>query len=66
MKDRYVVIGANPFTAYTGTETFTGLRIVDTFDELKDFTSEMRRRYFDECGGLYLVLDTKTNKEVII
>lgn len=52
----YTIIGGNPFTMYTGTTTFTGLRVVantESFDEMEDIVREK----YDECGGLILVLD---------
>ena len=52
----FTIIGGNPFTGYTGTTSFTGLRVVatvETYDEMKKIVDES----YDECGGLFLVLE---------
>lgn len=51
----YTVIGGNPFVDFSGTVTFTGVRIVgkcSTFDEMEKIAKD----YYHECAGLILVL----------
>ena len=51
----YTIIGGNPFTNYTGTTTFTGLRVVGTTEVFQEM-EEMVKNNWEECGGLLLVL----------
>lgn len=51
----YTIIGGNPFTGYTGTTTFTGLRVVGRTSDFKEMESIVKQSY-EECSGLILVL----------
>lgn len=60
---RYILVGGVPFIAYTGTGTFTALRTVDSDDCLTKIKEKISKMY-DECGGLMIIIDTHTGKEV--
>lgn len=60
--NKYILIGGNPFTGYTGTQTFTSLKVVgssNTEEGIKDLWIDK----YDECGGLMLILDAETGKD---
>jgi hypothetical protein len=59
---RYAVIGGAPFTGYTGTLTFTSLRVVGTTSTLKQ-AEKLASENYDSSGGLLLVLDLETGAE---
>lgn len=59
----FIVIGGNPFRSYTGTGTVTALRIVGTFSTVEKAKQECAAKW-DECGGLLIVVDGHTGKEV--
>ncbi len=63
MKFRYLIIGGNPFQGYTGTTTFTGLRIVAVTDDRGNI-NRLFRKHYEECSGLLLVIDTETSRAV--
>lgn len=58
---KFSIIGGNPYRGYTGTTTFTALRVVgvcDTRDEVKAIVDQ----YYEECGGLLIVIDLATGQ----
>ena len=61
-KMRYIIIGGKPYTGYTGTMTYTGLRIVAETDHIHKIKKLYENNY-DQCGGLLLIIDTVTSKE---
>lgn len=61
---RYVLIGGNPFRGYTGTQTYTSLRVVDSF-ETEAEANQGWKQHYEDCGGLMLILDTHTGGEII-
>lgn len=61
MSKRYVVIGGNPITPYTGTTTFTGLNILHQSDILGECRDAIIEYLYDQCAGLIITLDTHTN-----
>jgi len=60
---RYILIGGNPFVGYTGTETFTGLKIANEASTIEE-AKKMWETNYEECGGLMLIVDTETNCEI--
>jgi len=50
-KKFYLVVGGNPFTPYTGTTTFTGLRKLGIFSTKEEVLACVEEHY-DVCGGL--------------
>ena len=60
---RYIIIGGNPFTDFSGSRTFTGLKIAFSSDDLEECNKKIAD-LFDECGGLLLLIDTHTNEVV--
>lgn len=61
---RYSLIAGSTFRMYTGTVTFTGLRVVahaDTADEMKELTHQ----HYESGSGLLLWIDTTTGLEVV-
>ena len=48
---KYIVVGGNPFTMYTGTTTFTALKKLGIFNTKKE-ASICIDLYYDECAGL--------------
>lgn len=65
MKNRYMLIGANPFQTYTGTVTYTGLGVQASCQTIEE-AKELWDKYYNSCGGLLLVLDTRTGTEALI
>lgn len=63
MKHRYIIIGGNPITIYTGTTTFTSLKIVGRTNSLKEVDKIIRNKY-DECAGLICSIDMETGEMV--
>jgi hypothetical protein len=57
----YMVIGGHPHTSYTGTRTFTGLRIYAKNVSKDDLKAVVDRAY-GECAGLVLVVDKDGNE----
>lgn len=57
-----IVVGGNPFKNYTGTETFTGLRIVGSDDTLTG-ASRIYNDNYEKCGGLIMIINAQTGKE---
>lgn len=62
---RYTIIGGLPFSGYTGTVTFTGLKVVAQCNDLQEVKQIVLEK-FEEIGGLHLVIDTMTGKEAVI
>lgn len=60
---RYILIGGLPFRNYTGTLTYTGLKLVGQSDSLTEI-GKLATRKFEEHGGLLLALDTETGEEI--
>lgn len=61
-KERYLLIGGNPFVGYTGTEACTHLNVVGSADS-KPAIKKMHTSHYEECGGLLLIIDTYTMTE---
>jgi hypothetical protein len=59
---KYSVIGGNPFVGYTGTMSFTALRVVGQADTQEQVEALIKEHY-EPCGGLLLVIDLATGKE---
>jgi hypothetical protein len=51
----YTIIGGIPFTNYTGTTTFVGLRVVGNTESFEEMESMVKNAY-EDCSGLMLVL----------
>lgn len=59
--DKYMVIGGNPITVYTGTTTFTGIRVVGA-NLSAEQANELAKDKYDECSGLLLVVNQNTGE----
>lgn len=59
---RYVIVGGIPYTSYTGTGTFLGLKVLGSSNSLEEVKKIVDETY-DDSGGLHLVIDTTTCKE---
>lgn len=55
-RQRYVVVGGHPFRMYTGTTTFTGLKLVGKTDS-KEEAVELFNTHYEDCGGLLMIVD---------
>ena len=55
-RKRFLVVGGLPFRSYTGTGTFTGLRLVGATDS-DDEVAVLVNDNYDACGGLIHVFD---------
>ena len=55
-RKRYVVVGGNPFTMYTGTTTFTAIRVLCKTNSKTEAEVVVKDNY-DECGGLIEIFD---------
>ncbi len=53
---RYFVIGGSPFSMYTGTTTFTDLRLLGSFDNICDAETCVNENY-EECAGLIQIFE---------
>lgn len=61
-KYNYIVIGGNPMmTSYTGTITFTGLKVVGRTKELHD-AEKLASENWEDCGGLIVVVDLNSGE----
>lgn len=56
---KYSVIGGDPFTMYTGTVSFTGLKVVG-IAETEQEALKLIEDNNEDCGGLMLVIDLQT------
>lgn len=56
---RYLVIGGLPYKSYTGTGTFTGLRVIAYVDDL-ELAKEQVRQNYEDCSGLIICVDVET------
>ncbi len=63
MENRYMVIGGNPFRGYTGTQTYTAIRVIGLCPTIEDARNLWQASY-EDCGGLLLIVDCETGKEV--
>lgn len=61
---RYTLVGGNPFRMYTGTTTFTSISVVGQTNTIKEMQQLVNDSY-EKCGGLLLVLDNETGREVV-
>jgi len=52
---KYTIVGGNPFCGYTGTITFTSLRVVGSADSYEE-ASQLVRDNWECCSGLIMVL----------
>lgn len=59
---RYILVGGNPITVYTGTTTFTSLRVVGSASSKEDIR-RMYEEHYEECCGLMTVIDAELGKE---
>lgn len=57
--NKYIVVGGIPFRGYTGTLSFTGLKVVGGSSSTEEIARIVHDHY-DECGGLLLILDAET------
>lgn len=64
-KFKYIIIGGIPFRGYTGTLTFTGLRVIGRSNTIEGVKKLVADKY-EEIGGLHLVIDAETGKEAEI
>jgi hypothetical protein len=55
---RFIVIGGNPFRTYTGTTTYTSLKVVGE-SETEEGAGQIASEKYEECGGLLLVVDSE-------
>lgn len=55
-RKRFLVVGGVPFRSYTGTGSFTGLRLVGYTDS-DDEVAVLVNNNYDDCGGLIHVFD---------
>lgn len=62
---RYTVIGGIPFRSYTGTGTYTGLKVFGQCATIPAVKKLVKKKY-EEMGGLHLVIDNETGKEADI
>lgn len=62
MTNRYIVVGGIPFRSYTGTGTYTGLKVVGSSNNKRAIKKLVKDSY-DACGGLLTIIDTTTGKE---
>ena len=63
MKDKYLLIGGEPFIEYTGTTTFTYLKVIGTANSKQTMKKMYSDNYY-ECGGLMIIINTKTLQPV--
>lgn len=56
---RYSIIGGNPFRGYTGTGTFTSLKVAELCNTEEEVKAAVTKHY-ETCGGLLLVIDLQT------
>ena len=59
VKGKYLLVGGTPFTGYSGTTSFTSLKVVGISDS-KDDMKQMYSDNYEECGGLLIIIDTET------
>lgn len=59
--DNYVLIGGNPSVSYTGTCSFTGLRVVGKYKS-RELALVGLKRHYEDIGGLFLILDPGGNE----
>mgnify|MGYP003532299364 FL=1 len=57
----YTIIGGNPFTGYTGTTSFTSLKVLGKTKRPQEVRDIVNKNY-ENCSGLILVI--KDGKEV--
>lgn len=60
---RYILVGANPFRGYTGTLTYTSLKVIGSVETLPELRKLWDENY-SKCGGLMLMIDLSSGKEV--
>lgn len=60
-KPKFAIIGGIPFRGYT--MTYLGLKVVKVTSN-KAETTDTINKYWDECGGLVIVIDLETGEEV--
>lgn len=63
-KKRFAIVGGSPFSSYTGTVTFTDLKVHSQYDTLEE-VEENINLVMDECAGLVLVLDRESDSFVV-
>lgn len=59
---KYSVIGGKPSLGYTGTMSFTALKVVGTANTQEEVEAIIKAHY-EACGGLLLVIQLATGKE---
>jgi len=63
MAKRYILVGGQPFTGYTGSTQCTGLSIRRRSDDL-DKIRKLWTECYEESGGLMIIIDCRTGDEV--
>lgn len=58
---KYILVGGNPFRMYTGTTTFTSLKVVATC-QTKDEARQLWNQHYEDCSGLMLIIDAETGQ----
>lgn len=58
---KYLIVGGTPFSGYTGTVTYTSLRVVGKANTVQEVETIVENQY-DNCGGLFLVIDSETGE----
>jgi hypothetical protein len=58
---KYIIVGGNPMTGYTGTTTFTGLDVIGTAHTKEEAESIFNAKH-DQCAGLLMIVDAETGK----
>jgi hypothetical protein len=61
MKDKLIVVGANPDTMYNVTTTFTSLSVLAVCNSKQEAQDVVDEKY-QVCGGLIIVIDSKGNQ----
>jgi len=61
---RFVIIGGCYFRAYTGTGTYTGLKVIGEADTKEEAESIYNEKY-DDGGGLLIILENDINQDAI-
>lgn len=64
MHDRYIIVAGNSFKSPRGGDVFTSLSVVATAGD-KRMASTLYADLYDKHGGLIIIVDKETNKEVI-
>lgn len=55
---KYILIGGDPFIGYTGTQTYTDLKVVGKSNSPEEIVKLFHEKY-DECGGFVRIFNTE-------